>query len=110
MSGLRSQPKLHLDARVETLLCNLEQQGLPPLGDNSKKREVNTHAFVSISRIADRCWCSSLAREYVHTNGTIDQIDFECRCGYRGCRVASECVWASKFHSKLPDWARLISS
>jgi len=68
------------------------------------------HAFVSISRIADRCWCSSLAREYVHTNGTIDQIDFECRCGYRGCRVASECVWASKFHSKLPGWARLISS
>jgi hypothetical protein len=50
-----------------------------------------------------------LAREYVHPDGTIDQIDFECRRGYRGCCVASESVWASRFDPALPDWARLIS-
>jgi hypothetical protein len=77
----------------------------PDNGAAIKKRRSIDHAFTSNPSDSDRGGFSALGREYGHTNGGIDQIDFECGRGYRGCCVASECIRAAYFYPKLPDWA-----
>ena len=51
-----------------------------------------------------------LAREHLHTDGTIDQIDFECRRRYRSGCVAAEYLWAFELHPELSDWSRLMTA
>src|SRR6185436_231807 len=67
------------------------------------------HAFASNRLATDRCRCSPLAREYVYTDGRIDQIDPECCCCYCRRRVASECVRSSRLYPELADRTWLMS-
>jgi hypothetical protein len=68
------------------------------------------YAFGSSCSVNHRGWCPSLAREHLHTDGTTDQIDSECRGRYRPGCVAAEYFWASDFHFALSDWSRLITT
>jgi len=67
--------------------------------------EAINHAFTYSAFDSHRGWRSSLAREYVHTDGRIDQIDFERSGGYPRGRVALERVWTTRFPPERPNWS-----
>src|SRR5687768_2418048 len=62
------------------------------------------HAFTHSDSVSNRGWRSSLARKFVYTDGSIDQVDLERGGGHRGGGVALECLWTSGVPSELPDW------
>jgi hypothetical protein len=66
--------KGNLHAPAGSLLCSREQigRGIREKIDPTITVEVNDHAFAASRTVADRRWYSSLAREYIHTNGAID--------------------------------------
>ena len=70
--------------------------------------EAINYAFTYSAFDSYRGWRSSLAREYVHTDGRIDQIDFERSGGYRRGRVALERVWTTRFPPERPNWSWMI--
>jgi hypothetical protein len=62
------------------------------------------YAFAYCDSYSDRGWRSSLAREYLHTNGWVDQIDPERGSGYRRGDLADKYFWSSTLRPALSRW------
>jgi uncharacterized protein DUF3309 len=56
------------------------------------------YAFSSTSTGSDRSRCSAVARKQLHTDGWVDQVDFERGCGHRRGCVATQRFRSIAFH------------
>jgi hypothetical protein len=59
------------------------------------------YAFAYCDSYSDRGRRPSLAREYLHTDGWVDQINPERGSGYRRGDLADKCLWSSTLRPAL---------